>query len=98
MLGGVEARQSISVLCGCGATSPELMGVGWGRAETSAAVIPSPRATGAWSGVRATRGVNHIGDRAEIGGSDKLPAARVLRPRCSRRHLPVGQGADVSVA
>ena len=31
-------------------------------------------------------------------GSDNLPAARVLRPRCSRRRLTVGHGADVSVA
>ena len=48
--------------------------------------------------MRATRGVNHNGDRAEIRGSDNVPAARVLRPRCSRRHLTVGHGADVSVA
>ena len=33
-------------------------------------VIPSPRARGAWSGARATRGVNHNGDHAEIEGSD----------------------------
>jgi hypothetical protein len=98
MLGWSRSPASIGLLCGCGATSPQLMRMGWGRAETSAAVIPSPALTGAWSGVRATRGVNHNGDRAEIGGSDNLPAARVLRPRCSRRHLPVGQGADVSVA
>jgi hypothetical protein len=33
-------------------------------------VIPSPARWGAWSGVRATRGVNQNGDRAEIRGSD----------------------------
>ena len=31
-------------------------------------------------------------------GSYNCTTARVLRPRCSRRHLSVGQGADVSVA
>ena len=36
-------RSRASSLCGCGATSPQLMRMGWGRAETSAAVIPSPR-------------------------------------------------------
>ena len=60
-------------------------------------VIPSPR-KGAWSGARATRGVNHNGDHAEIRGSDNSPAARVLRPRCSHCHLTVGHRADVSVA
>ena len=88
MLGWSRSPVSIGLLCGCGATSPQLMRMGWGRAETSAAVIPSPVLAGAWSGVRATRGVNHNGDRAESRGSDNLPAARVLRPRCSRRHLP----------
>ena len=53
---------------------------------------------GAWSGARAARGVIHNGDHAEIRGSDNLAAARVLRPRCSRRHRTVGQGADMSVA
>jgi len=37
---------SIRLLCGCGATSPQLMRMGWGRAETSAAVIPSPAQRG----------------------------------------------------
>jgi len=53
-------------------------------------VIPSPRAMGAWSGALATRGVNQNGDRAEIRGSDNCATARVLRPRCSRRHLSGG--------
>src|SRR4051812_19680789 len=35
---------------------------------------------------------------AEIRGSDNCAAARVLRPRCSRRRLTVGHGADVFVA
>src|SRR5258705_5134380 len=75
-----------------------VMRLGWGRAESSAAGHPFARAMGAWSGARATRGVNQNGDRAEIRGSDNSPTARVLRPRCSHCHLTVGQGSDVSVA
>src|SRR5258705_9000118 len=75
-----------------------VMRLGWGRAESSAAGHPFARAMGAWSGARATRGVNQNGGRAEIRGSDNSPAARVLRPRCSHCHLTVGQGLDVSVA
>ena len=75
-----------------------VMRVDWGRAETSAAGHPFARAMGAWSDARATRGVNQNDDRAGVRGSDNCTTARVLCPRCSRRHLSVGQGADVSVA
>ena len=47
--------------------------------------------------VRAARGINQVGDRAGIRGSDNCTTARVLRPRCSRC-LAVGQRADVFVA
>ena len=47
-----------------------VMRMGWGRAESSAAGHPFAPARGAWSGARATRGVNHNGDHAEIQGSD----------------------------
>ena len=40
------------------------------KAESSAAGYPFAPAGGAWSGARATRGVNHNGDHAEIQGSD----------------------------
>ena len=50
---------------------------GWGRAETSAAGHPFAPQEGAWSGARATRGVNQVGDHADRG-SDKTAAARVL--------------------
>src|SRR3954463_8747754 len=76
-----------------------VMRLGWGRGRILGCRSSlRPRNGGAWSGARATRGVNQNGDRAEIRGSDNSPAARVLRPRCSRCHLTVGQGSDVSVA
>src|SRR4051812_10082072 len=76
-----------------------VMRLGWGRGRILGCRSSlRPRNGGAWSGARATRGVNQNGDRAEIWGSDNSPAARVLRPRCSRCHLTVGQGSDVSVA
>ena len=71
----------------CNVSTVDAYGLGQGR--NLGCGHPFARAMGAWSGVRA-RGVNHNGDRAEIGGSDNLPAARVLRPRCSRRRLTVG--------
>ena len=47
-----------------------VMRMGWGQGRNlRLPVIPSPR-KGAWSGARATRGVNHNGDHAEIQGSD----------------------------
>src|ERR1700682_911765 len=50
----------------------------------------------AWSGAVATRGVNQEGDHADRG-SDKMAAAHVLRPECSRRPVLV-ERTDVSVA
>src|SRR6478735_2523206 len=72
------------------------VGLGWGRAESSAAGHPfAPR-----RGRGAVR-VQHAGSiktatTPKIRGSDNSTTARVLRPRCSRGL--VGQGTDVSVA
>src|SRR6267378_3926816 len=75
-----------------------VMRMGWGQGRIFGCRSSLRPARGAWSGARATRGVNQYSDHAEIRGSDYWAAARVLRPRCSRRHLTVGHGADVSVA
>src|SRR5246127_5364919 len=98
MLGWNRSPASIGLLCGCGATSPRLMRMGWGRAETSAAVIPSPRSGGPGAVCVQHAGSITTATAPRSRGSDNVPAARVLRPRCSCRRLPVGQGADVSVA
>jgi len=52
----------------------------------------------AWSGARATRGVNQNRGRAAFSGPDNCPIARVLRSRCSCRRPLAGQGPDVPVA
>src|ERR1700676_2372879 len=40
----------------------------WGQGRISAAGLPFAPQEGAWSGARATRGVNQYGDRAEVRG------------------------------
>jgi hypothetical protein len=100
MLGWSRSRASL--LCGCGATSPQLMRMGWGRAETSAAVIPSPR-----NGGHGAVFVQHAGSirtataprSAETAGAtnvlQKVSAGRVGRDpgmlcrTCSRRGAPM---------
>src|SRR5258705_11523007 len=79
----------------CNVSTVMRMGRGQGRILGCRSSLRPAR--GAWSGARATRGVNHNGDHAEIRGSDNSPAARVLRPRCSRGPGPV-ERADLSVA
>src|SRR5258708_10387268 len=74
------------------------MYMGLGQAESvgcRSSLRPGARA---WSGARATRGVNQNRGHAVVRGPDNYPAARVLRPRCSRRRPLVGQGPDVPVA
>jgi hypothetical protein len=75
MLGGSRSPASISVLCGCGATSPQLMRMGLGRAETSAAVIPSPRNGGMERCACNTRGQSQRRPRRDPGGQT------ICRPR-----------------
>ena len=48
-------------------------------------VIPSPRKWGHGAVRVQHAGSIKTGDRAEVRGSDSAAAARVLRPRCSRR-------------
>jgi hypothetical protein len=74
------------------------MYMGWGQASVSAAGHPFARVFGHG----AVRG-QHAGSIKTAAppyfrGPDNYPAARVLRPRCSRRRPLVGQSPDVPVA
>src|SRR5712675_2438440 len=93
---GVEVRWASAMWLWCNVST--VMRMGWGQGRIFGCRSSLRPARGAWSGARATRGVNQYSDHAEIRGSDYWAAARVLRPRCSRRHLTVGHRADVSVA